>query len=174
VADLVVREAGPADRDAIRDVTLAAYQEYATRMPTLWDDYRQSIVGTLAAVGPAAQLVAERDGVIVGTVLLYPPGPIRYMPDREPVDLEWPEVRLLAVAPAARGQGVARALMAACMTHARRTGATALQLHTTDMMQAAIRLYEGMGFTRWPELDFHPGPSLTVKGYRLDLGGAPS
>ena len=95
MADLVVREAGPADRDAIRDVTLAAYQEYATRMPTLWDDYRQSIVGTLAAVGPAAQLVAERDGVIVGTVLLYPPGPIRYMPDREPVDLEWPEVRLL-------------------------------------------------------------------------------
>jgi hypothetical protein len=49
-----------------------------------------------------------------------------------------------------------------------------------DLMQAAIRLYEDMGFARAPELDFSPAPGFTVKGYRLDLpanppagGGAP-
>jgi GNAT superfamily N-acetyltransferase len=171
VADVVVRDARPDDRDAIRDVTLAAYGEYAQPMSSLWDGYRQSTLGTLADVGAATQLVAERDGIVVGTVLVCPAGPIRYMPDREPVELQWPEVRLLAVAPPARGQGVAQALMAACIARARQSGAAALQLHTTDMMRTAMRLYERMGFARWPSLDFHPGPDLTVKGYRLDLGG---
>jgi hypothetical protein len=34
-------------------------------------------------------------------------------------------------------------------------------------MQAAMRLYEGMGFQRAPELDFQPAPGVTIKGYRL-------
>jgi GNAT superfamily N-acetyltransferase len=173
VDEVIVREAHARDREAVRDVTLAAYQEFAATMPTLWDGYRQSILGTLADVTPATQLVAERAGVIVGTVLLYPPGPIRYTPDDEPVELRWPEVRLLAVAPAARGRGVAAALMAACVARARQSGAAALALHTTDLMQTAMRLYQRMGFVRVPELDFHPAPDLTVKGYRLDLGGGP-
>jgi hypothetical protein len=37
------------------------------------------------------------------------------------------------------------------------------------MMQAALRMYERMGFVRAPELDFHPAPGVTVQGYRLDL-----
>ena len=32
-----------------------------------------------------------------------------------------------------------------------------------------MRMYEGMGFVRAPELDFFPSPSVTVKGYRLPL-----
>ncbi len=37
------------------------------------------------------------------------------------------------------------------------------------MMQAALRMYERMGFVRAREIDFHPAPGVTVKGYRLDL-----
>jgi hypothetical protein len=44
-----------------------------------------------------------------------------------------------------------------------------LTLHTTDIMRAAMRLYERMGFQRSPELDFQPVPEVIVKGYRLDL-----
>jgi hypothetical protein len=39
-------------------------------------------------------------------------------------------------------------------------------------MQAALRLYERLGFVRAPELDFRPAPGVTVKGYRVDLGAA--
>jgi GNAT superfamily N-acetyltransferase len=78
-------------------------------------------------------------------------------------------VRLLAVAPEARGQGIGIALMKECIRRARRLGAVCLNLHTTDMMQVAMRMYERMGFVRAPELDFHPDPSITVKAYRLKL-----
>jgi hypothetical protein len=42
------------------------------------------------------------------------------------------------------------------------------------MMRAAMRLYERLGFVAAPELDFHPAPGLTVKGYRLSLAAGPS
>jgi ribosomal protein S18 acetylase RimI-like enzyme len=61
--------------------------------------------------------------------------------------------------------------MRECVRRAREAGASALTLHTTDMMTSAVRMYEGMGFARTPELDFHPAPGLTVKGYRLALDG---
>ena len=58
------------------------------------------------------------------------------------------------------------------MHRARRSGALVLSLHTTDLMKTAMRMYARMGFVRAPELDFHPAPGLTVKGYRLDLAPA--
>jgi ribosomal protein S18 acetylase RimI-like enzyme len=48
----------------------------------------------------------------------------------------------------------------------RRDGVT---LHTTDLMQAAVRLYERLGFERAHDLDFEPAPGIIAKGYRLDL-----
>jgi GNAT superfamily N-acetyltransferase len=170
--DLLIRAAHASDRAAIQDVTLSAYQEYAALMPAHWEDYRQGILATLAEVKPAEQIVAEQDGTVVGTVLLYPAGTVLTTPDGASVSLTRPEVRLLAVAPAARGQGIGAALIRECIQYARQSGATALTLHTTDIMQVAMGMYERMGFVRAPELDFHPGPGITVKGYRLDLNEA--
>jgi GNAT superfamily N-acetyltransferase len=158
-----IRDARAADRAAIREVTLAAYAEYAARLPHLWDAYRGNIEATLADVAPAQQIVAERRGAVVAAVLLYPPG------SHAPGAGAWPEVRLLAVAPAARGQGIAHALMQECVARARAWGAAALSLHTMDVMVGARRLYRRMGFVRAPELDFTPAPTVTVKGYRLAL-----
>jgi ribosomal protein S18 acetylase RimI-like enzyme len=60
--------------------------------------------------------------------------------------------------------------MQECVNRARRSGAAAVSLHTTDMMQVAMQMYERMGFVRVPALDFSPGEGHLVKGYRLDLG----
>ncbi len=111
--------------------------------------------------------MAEKKGVILGAVLLYPPGTAFSTPEEGP--LTCPEVRLLAVAPEARGQGIGTALMKECIRRAREGGAACLTLHTTDMMQVAMRMYERMGFIRAPELDFHPDPTVTVKAYRLEF-----
>ena len=163
-----IRDARPGDRDALVDVTLAAYQEYAARMPGFWDGYRQNIVACVSDAGEAEQLVAEHGGAIVGTVLLYPPRRMR-LSERESLEMPWPEVRLLAVAPSARGRGVGAALMRECVRRVRLAQGATLSLHTTDLMRTAMRMYERMGFVRAPELDFHPAPGVTVKGYRLDL-----
>jgi putative acetyltransferase len=58
------------------------------------------------------------------------------------------EVKRMYVRPAARGRGVARALLARLEAEARDRGAKRLTLETGDAQHAAIRLYERSGFTR--------------------------
>lgn len=174
LAAVDVRVARPGDRGAIEALTLAAYQEYAALMPAHWELYRRNIVSTLAAADPGEQVVAERGGRLVGSVLLQAAGTVLTTPRGESIRREAPEVRLLAVDPEARGLGVGAALMRECIGRARESGAAALTLHTTDMMRAAMRMYEGMGFERVPELDLRPFPDVLVKGYRLGLAGKTS
>lgn len=164
-----IRDARPDEGPAIRALTLAAYEQYAVTLGPLWPMYRANIVETLAGVAPAEQIVADRAGVLVGAVLLYPAGAPMPGTDHR---TRWPEVRLLAVPPAERGRGIAEGLMRECVRRARAAGAATLTLHTTDMMAAAVRLYERLGFTRDPALDFHPAPTVLVKGFRLELGAA--
>ena len=166
-----IRTMRDSERDAVRDVTLAAYEECASIMPEqFWTGYRRHLLATLDAQGPADRIVAERQGVIVGSVLLFPPAANAYAGASG--GSKWPEVRLLAVLPSARGQGVGTALMAECVRRARHAGAAALGLHTMDVMRAAVRMYERMGFARMPNLDFSPAQGVLVKGYRLDLRDA--
>jgi ribosomal protein S18 acetylase RimI-like enzyme len=163
-----IRDARDNEREAIRNVTLAAYEEYATAMPKpFWEAYRQNILLTLDQEESVERIIAEREGTIIGSVLLYPS--IANVYTQVSADLDWPEVRLLAVAPTTRGQGIGSALMDECEQRARNAGATVLGLHTTDMMQAAMRMYERRGFIRVPELDFYPAEGLHVKGYRRSL-----
>ncbi len=164
--DLYIRDAGPDERDAIRGVTMAAYAQYASIMPH-WEMYREHVLETLAQDGPEARIVAERDGAIVGSVLLYPAAADVY--ETGSANTGWPEVRLLAVSPAARGQGVGSALLEECIRRARSAGATTLGLHTEDIMAVAQRMYERTGFVRAPETDFRPAEGVLVKGYRLSL-----
>ena len=165
-----IRDARDDEREAIRDVTLAAYEEYAAVMPKpFWEGYRQQLLVTLDKEESVERIIAEHKGTVIGSVLLYPPLANAYAGTRASVG--WPEVRLLAVSPLARGQGVGTALMDECEQRARRAGATVLGLHTMEMMQAAIRMYERRGFERAPELDFHPAQGVLVKGYCLSLDG---
>jgi GNAT superfamily N-acetyltransferase len=167
---MTVRDAAAGEADAIREVTLAAYEQYAAQLPRpFWEAYRDNIVATLADPGSAAQIVAERAGALVGTVLLYPGDAAIYAAVQGPPPSRWPEVRLLAVPPSARGLGVGEALMGECVARARRAGADRLALHTTPMMAAALRLYTRMGFTHAPALDFSPAPGFDVHGYTLAL-----
>lgn len=77
-------------------------------------------------------------------------------------------IRLLAVDPRFRGMGVGRALTDACIRRARERGHANVVLHTTQAMQTAWKMYEGMGFRRAKDLDFMQ-ESLQVYGFRLAL-----
>lgn len=54
---------------------------------------------------------------------------------------------ILAVAPAAQGQGLGRLMVAQCETLARAAGLPAVELYTNAAMTGAQRLYAGLGYT---------------------------
>lgn len=165
---VMIRDMRHDELDAVCHVTLAAYGEYAAIMPeALWLGYRRQLLATLETGDVVERIVAERDGSIAGSVLLFPPATNAY--GGGAVNVDYPEVRLLAVLPEARGQRLGVALMEECARRARRAGAAALGLHTTDMMQAAVRIYERLGYVRTPARDFSPAAGVLIKGYRLDL-----
>lgn len=129
--------------------------------------WRLPIRAALASDEVVERIVADTDGQLIGSVLLYPAATNAY--NGATPRVRWPEVRLLVVAPTARGQGVATALMHECMARARRATATELGLHTSDSMQITMHLYERLGFERVPSYDFQPNGAKVVKAYRLRL-----
>lgn len=167
-----VRDARPGDRGTIRALTLAAYSEFAKVMaPAAWAGLDGAVRAALDAEGEGVErIVAERDGEIVGSVMLYAPSANAYGA-LAAKQAGWPELRLLAVAPTARGTGVGQALVDECVRRARESGAAELGLHTSDSLRAAVRMYERMGFVRAPEYDFRPGGAELVMAYRLPLDG---
>lgn len=74
--------------------------------------------------------------------------------------------RLLAVNPAARGQGVGKLLTLECIRKARAKKVRHMVIHTTQAMQTAWQMYEHLGFQRAEDLDFMQG-ELPVFGFRL-------
>ena len=170
---LTVRDARPDEHGAVAELTLRAYAEYARVMaPAAWAGLDGAVRAALAADAPAERIVAELEGNLVGSVALYPPAADAYngLAGRA----SWPELRLLAVAPEARGHGVGRALVDECVRRARHMGAAELGLHTSESMRVAMEMYERMGFVRAPEHDFQPEGAELVRGYRLPLGEAGS
>lgn len=167
-SDIHIRDAQTDERAAIHELTLAAYEEYATIMsPTAWGGLKQAVLSGLSTEEAVERIVAEQNGALVGSVQLYPPSANAY--SGAVAGINWPEVRLLAVLPEARGQGIGTALMNECIRRARTAGASALGLHTSESLQVAIRMYKQMGFVRAPEYDFHPEGGEVVEAYRLDI-----
>ena len=171
-----VRDAGASDLSAVRRVLLAAYQEYAATLPpAVFGRYLNDILDVEGRAGVGKVLVAEHGGRVVGTVTYYP--------DASLEGLGWPAgwagLRALGVDPGARGLGVGRALLAACLERAEAAGAPVLCLHTAEFMTAAVAIYEQAGFRRDPAYDFDAAGGLALGGmrpvpilaYRLDLTG---
>lgn len=76
--------------------------------------------------------------------------------------------RLLAVDDRYRGLGIGKHLTEECIRKAREQTNSTLIIHTTMAMQAAWKMYEGMGFRRSPDLDFMQS-GFPVFGFRLNL-----
>lgn len=85
-------------------------------------------------VGAERFWVAERDGEILGCVGLTR------------VDARRGRLRLLFVEPDARGLGLGRRLVDACVAFAREAGYAEVVLWTVDVLYAARRIYAAAGF----------------------------
>lgn len=56
-----------------------------------------------------------------------------------------------------------------CLERARAAGVSSVVLSTQPQMRAAHRLYERLGFSRDPDLDWTPERGVELLGYRLVL-----
>jgi GNAT superfamily N-acetyltransferase len=164
---VVVRDTRPDEFDAVGSLIRAAYAEYAPAMPEgRWERYMQNATDLPGRLEDAVLIVAELDNRLVGTITYYPDGAL-------PTSGAWPKgwvgLRLLGVHPHVRGLGIGHALMQECIGRARAQGATAVGLHTTELMAVARAMYERMGFVRAPEHDYRTGAGNVVPAYRFDL-----
>jgi ribosomal protein S18 acetylase RimI-like enzyme len=136
-----IRDFHENDAEAINQLALAAFEEFRSAYSD-WTAMAANIakMSTLAKVGEL--IVAERTGTIAGAVTYVAP----YKPKAPFFDSAWPIVRMLAVDPQYRGQGIGGALMRECVRRAKRDRAAVLALHSSPIMTRALAMYRDMGF----------------------------
>ncbi|MDN7242607.1 GNAT family N-acetyltransferase [Planococcus sp. N028] len=153
----------------IRKQRIASYKQFKNLIsPEHWS----MLQGTLSAESdkrPDVNLfVAEKDGHIAGSIVLFPSKAKAYEWDSSV--LEYPEIRMLAVDSKFRGNGVGKALVYYCIDVAKEQGEKRIGLHTGSFMSDAMKLYESIGFERMPELDFEPlNDGIIVQAYQLAI-----
>jgi GNAT superfamily N-acetyltransferase len=136
-----IRDFSEADGPALNSVALAAFSQFQDQYsdwPAMADGV--SRMSQLASTGEI--VVGECHGRIVGGVVYVPGG----RPKAAYFDQTWPIIRMLVVAPDARGQGIGRRLTEECILRARRDKAPLIALHTTKIMSVAQPMYLRMGF----------------------------
>jgi len=130
-----------------------------------WDETFEALVAEIGAAflksaDPARERawIAERGSEIVGSVFLV----------RESDATA--KLRLLYVEPDARGLGIGRTLVEACIGFARASGYATLTLWTNDCLVSARRIYEAAGFTLAAEERHHSfGHDLVGQNWNLIL-----
>ena len=102
--------------------------------------------------------IAERDGEVVGSVLLVKAGE------------EIATLRLFYVEPKARALGIGSRLVSECIGFARRAGYRKITLWTNDVLVSARRIYQAAGFRLVQEEPHHSfGQDLIGQYWELAL-----
>jgi DNA-binding MarR family transcriptional regulator/GNAT superfamily N-acetyltransferase len=130
-----------------------------------WDERFEALVASVAAefiqkfdAKRERCWIAERDGEIVGSVLLV-----------KKTD-EVAKLRLLLVEPRVRGLGIGARLVDECLRFARQAGYGKVTLWTNNVLVAARAIYERIGF-RLVHIEMHRnfGPDLIGETWELKL-----
>jgi ribosomal protein S18 acetylase RimI-like enzyme len=159
-----VREARPAEHDALGALTVAAYRGLLG--PDMDSGYAAELADVATRAAQATVLVAVGDGdrILGGITYIAGPGPLAWFDGPAQAGL-----RMLAVAPDAQRRGVGAALVAAGVRRAAAEGRASVLLHTTAPMTVAHRLYERAGFRRDPGRDRVLDGGLVLLAYILEL-----
>lgn len=167
-----VRNADPVEFYEVGKLMVRVYSQLAgfpkeSEQP---DYYRMlANVGDLTNKPETELLVAvSADNKIVGAVVFF--GDVKYYGSGGTATQEKDACgfRLLAVDPAARGQGVGKILTQECIRKGKAKKSKQMIIHTTMAMRTAWKMYEDIGFNRSEDLDFVQG-ALPVFGFRLML-----
>jgi ribosomal protein S18 acetylase RimI-like enzyme len=157
-----IREARAEEFDRIGELRVAAYRAdgFLSETSTYADTLR------VLGMDGSGEILAAVDGErLLGTVTLviWPHGgEVLHNPGEG-------EIRALAVASAARGRGIGRALLAAVMQRATAREVRELLLLTQPEMRVAQHLYAEAGFRRLPGRDYEYAPGHHLFAFGMPL-----
>jgi ribosomal protein S18 acetylase RimI-like enzyme len=137
----VIRDFRQSDTTRVNALAIRAFEQFKDA----YEDWPalQAKIGNLSALADVGEvIVAEVGGRIVGAVAYVGPG----APKAAFFRPEWSIMRMLVVDPDARGLGIGRVLAEECLRRAKRDQASVFALHTSELMQVALPMYQRMGF----------------------------
>ncbi len=157
----------PADDQEVAELLLLTFVEagYTSRERT----GQLTAPDELARRGRIILARASASPRLAGMVILAAPD----SPYRQIAQPGEGEVQLLAVHPAARGQGLGGRLLAACEDGARERDCARMVLSTQPTMTAAHRLSARTGYQRVPARDWRRSDAVTFLAYGKELAAPP-
>ncbi len=138
-----IRRAVPSEAPAILDLMRRAFGEYRGLLQPESSVFVETVEVVAAKLCGGDGFIAVADAAIIGCVIA------EAMDDRG-------YLGRLAVDPAARRQGIARALVAAAEDHVRRRGLTRIELNVRIAVSGNIALFQALGY-REIARKAHPG-----------------
>jgi len=145
------REGTIEDVTQLKKLALSAYGEFEKELTTEnWNvlhGKQQSENSYINLLKISTCFVCEVDDNLVGVAYIILSGH-----PTEIFEVNWSYIRMVGVEPAYRGHGIAKQLTKHCIEYAKQNGETIIALHTSEMMDAAIYIYEKMGFKQIKEL----------------------
>ncbi len=166
IVPIDIREVRPEEYEEAGRITASAWREFLPADPDPeWEAYVAEIADIRGRAGRTLVLGAFEDDRPLGTVTLEVDRKIGN--EGIPLAPDAANVRMLGVAPEARGRGVGRALMEAVIAEALARGKRAVTLNTAERMRSAVALYEAIGFVRGQDVMLDDG--FRLQSYRLEL-----
>ena len=160
----IVRNAVVEDFDRVAVLAVSAYRQYFQSLSIKNWNIMQTSLSDVSKIADRGQLiVAQSDRELVGSVVYFTPG----TSNSRLFEPEWASIRMLAVSPNYRRQGIGQQLSQECIDRARKDKAEVIALHTSELMTGAMKMYEKLGFERDIELPRSLG--LRYWRYLLDL-----
>ncbi|NUR98711.1 MAG: GNAT family N-acetyltransferase [Kribbellaceae bacterium] len=156
-----IRLAVPSEYDAVGELTVDAYSHDGF----VRGEYAMTLRAAADRAAKAELWVAADSSGLLGTVTYCPVGSVY----REIGLDDEGEFRMLGVSGRARGLGVGTALTRRCIDRTRELGQRRIVLSSATYMTTAHRLYERLGFQRFPERDWSPIPGVDLYAFALDL-----
>lgn len=155
---ITLRPAQPEDMDAIEALFLAAIDYMRADGIEQWDEFYPDRGVMAADLQAGSLIVVESDGQMAAVVTL----------DENPyaayADIPWQHpgarpifVHRLCVHPSRQGKGIAREIMRHIEQIAQERGFEVIRLDTFIDNARALRLYEGLGYTRAGEMTARKG-----------------
>jgi GNAT superfamily N-acetyltransferase len=131
-----------------------------------WNDEYEALVARIVA-DFAADFDPEREAAWMAELNGEPAGWVMCVRDGA---AETARLRLLLVEPGARGRGIGKRLVEECVGFARAAGYRELVLWTNDVLVAARKIYQQVGFELVKEEPHHSfGQDLIGQDWRLVL-----
>jgi ribosomal protein S18 acetylase RimI-like enzyme len=145
----IVRDALIQDFEEVAAIAVEAYREYSHALtPDNWHTMQTNLSNVAAIAKQGKVMVAELSRELVGSVGYCPPGhsdSLFFQP-------EWASIRMLAVLPQYRGQGISQQLTLECIHRAQQDRGEVIALYSSELMMNARRMYERLGFQQDIEL----------------------